>query len=411
MSTTSRPTIREMLGRVHLRLILFAVMLAAASLTLSGGLVIRSHAQRNLDLMARTVAYTVEPALVFDDRPAIIEGIGSVAASGGVRQVEVRDAQGHVIANWTNARRGLPAWIVDGGNQLLWRRPATAPVTRGVAVIGEVRVFGNAEGLLRFILAGTIIALCTLGLTIIATRILARRLERDVIGPLEQVARVAHAVRTERSFARRVPEAGIAEIDRFGKDFNALLAELQGWHATMTRENAALAEQVLCDPLTHLGNRAAFEVAVGEAVARAVTESRSFAVLYCDVDRFKAINDDHGHQAGDCVLVAIAERLRAALRHDDRAFRVGGDEFVVLLATVELGESAGCIAARLQSAVVAPVALSGLGAVTPAISIGWAVYPDDGLSPSELLRRADRAMYHDKRSRHQINNGDDPCAD
>jgi len=409
MSEPPRPSIRDMLGRVHLRLILFAVMLAAASLTLSGALVIRSHAQRNLDLMASTVAYTVEPAVVFGDRPAILEGIASVAASSGVRLVEVRDAQGQVIAEWTNARRGLPAWMVDAGNRLLWRSPATTPVTRGAAVIGEVRVFGNAEGLLRFAIAGTIIALCTLGLTIIATRILARRLERDVIGPLEHVAKVAHAVRTERSFARRVPEAGIAEIDRFGQDFNALLAELQGWHATMTLENAALAEQVLCDPLTGLGNRAAFEVAVGEAVTRAVMESRSFAVLYCDVDRFKAINDDHGHHAGDCVLVAIAKRLRAALRHDDRAFRVGGDEFVVLLTAVEPGESIACIAARLQAAVVPPVALFGADAIAPAISIGWAVYPDDGLSPAELLHRADRAMYRDKRSRHPINNGDDPC--
>lgn len=399
MSKAGLPSIRDMLARVHLRLILFAVLLAAASLTLSGGLVIRNYAQRNLDLVARTVAYTVEPAVVFGDKQAIVEGIGSVAGGGGVQLVEVRDASGQVLAQWENPRAGLPGWLLQAGNRLLWRRPAVAPLVRGTTQIGEVRITGNPEGLLRFALAGAIIAFSTLGLTVIATRILARRLQSDVIGPLEQVAEVAHAVRTERSFDRRVPVAGIAEIDRFGQDFNALLAELQGWHASLTRENAELAERVLLDPLTGLGNRAAFEAALADAVADAVTGSRSFAVLYGDVDNFKAINDDHGHEAGDTVLTTIAARLTGVLRQDDRAFRLGGDEFVILLAPVGPGETAARIAARLAQAVTPPIPLADGRAVTTGLSIGMATYPDDGLSPQELLRRADRAMYHEKRAR------------
>lgn len=399
MSAARLLTIREMLGRVHLRLILFAVLLAAASLTLSGGLVIRSYAQRNLDLVARTVAYTVEPAVVFDDRQAILDGIASVADSGGVRQVEVRDPAGRVLATWTNPRAGLPDWLLATGNRLLWRLPATASLVHSGTRIGEVRITGNPEALLRFALAGAIIALTTLALTVIATRILARRLQRDVIGPLEHVAEVAHAVRTERSFDRRVPVAGIAEIDRFGQDFNALLAELQGWHATLTRENAELAERVLLDPLTGLGNRAAFEAALPRAVTAAVTTSQSFAVLYCDVDRFKAINDAHGHEAGDAVLMAIGQRLRAVLRQDDQAFRLGGDEFVILLAPVGGDDVVGRIAARLGQAMTAPIMLLNGHAVATGLSIGVATYPDDGLSPEELLRRADRAMYDEKRAR------------
>jgi len=405
MSAARLLTIREMLGRVHLRLILFAVLLAAASLTLSGGLVIRSYAQRNLDLVARTVAYTVEPAVVFGDRQAILEGIASVADSGGVQQVEVRDPAGRILATWTNPRAGLPDWLMATGNSLLWRRPATAPLLHSGARIGEVRITGNPEALLRFALAGAIIALTTLALTVIATRILARRLQRDVIGPLEHVAEVAHAVRTERSFDRRVPVAGIAEIDRFGQDFNALLAELQGWHATMTRENAELAERVLLDPLTGLGNRAAFEAALARAVTDAVTTSQSFAVLYCDVDQFKAINDDHGHDGGDAALVAVAERLQAVLRQDDQAFRLDGDEFAVLLAPVGADETACRIAARLGQAMTPPIALPGGQAVCTGLSVGIATYPDDGLAPEELLRRADRAMYSDKRARSQNKNG------
>lgn len=231
MSNDRRLTIRSMLGRVHLRLILFAVLLAAASLTLSGSLVIRSYAQRNLDLIARTVAYTVEPAVVFDDQQAILQGIASVAAGGSAREVEVFDPAGRLMTRWRNPHVGLPDWVLQVGNELLWRRPAVVPLVHSGTRIGEVRITGNPEGMLRFALAGLIIALTTLVLTIIAARILARRLQREVIEPLEQVAETTRAVHAERDFDRRVQASGITEIDQFGQDFNALLEELQRWHA------------------------------------------------------------------------------------------------------------------------------------------------------------------------------------
>jgi diguanylate cyclase (GGDEF)-like protein len=399
MSRPPLPTIRDLLARVHLRLILFAVLLAAASLTLSGGIVIRNYAQRNLDLVARTVAYTVEPAVVFGDRGAITEGVESVASNSAVQTVEVRDERGRVLATWSNPRSGMPHWLRDATNRLLWPSPARADVLRAGVRIAEVRITGNPEGLLRFALAGLIIACSTLGLTVIATRILARRLQSDVIGPLEHVADVAHAVRIERTFERRVPLAGIAEIDRFGRDFNALLAELQGWHASVAREHAELAERVLLDPLTGLGNRVAFEQAVANAVDRAVKAGTSLSVLYCDVDRFKAINDTYGHANGDLVLCEVANRLRSTLRQDDRAFRLGGDEFVVLVCSAVSADTVDRVAGRIAQALAEPVELPDTGKLTVRLSIGAAIYPDDGHSPLDLLQWADAAMYHEKRAR------------
>lgn len=221
MSSSHLPTIRQVLARVHLKLILFAVLLAATSVTFSGGLVIRNYAQRNLDLVARNVAYTVEPAVVFGDRQAIMAGIASVAGGGGVQQVEVLDRAGQILARWHNPQAVGPDWLMRASSWLLWRRSTVAPMIHS----------GNPEGLLRFGLAGLIIALSSLLLAVIAARLLARRLQSHVIGPLEHVAEVAHAVRAHRTFDRRVEEAGIAEIDRFGRHFNALVEELQGWHA------------------------------------------------------------------------------------------------------------------------------------------------------------------------------------
>lgn len=398
------PTLRQLLARVHLRLILFTVALATASLLVSGLIVIRNYAHRNLELIAHTVAYTVEPAVIFGDPQAVRDGIMSVGAVTGVDKVEVIDPTGKANAEWQHPHIDLHSYFEDATNRFIWPEPSRAQVRRGDTVIGEVRVYGNSEGVLRFALAGGIIALVCLLLTVVATRILARRLQRDVIEPLDHVAEVAHLVRSDRAFEKRVPSSGIAEIDRFGQDFNALLAELQGWHAGLTSENAELARRATHDSLTGLGNRVLFEQTLGEAIGESVRSGSALAVLYLDIDSFKQVNDAHGHESGDAALIAVAERLRASIRHVDKAFRLGGDEFAVVLAPFFNRTHVDTVVSRIRVAMDRPFPLpSGLFA-TASLSIGVAVYPDDGVSPQDLLRRADAEMYQDKRERRSPGN-------
>lgn len=391
------PTLRDMLASAHLRLIMFAVLLATASLVLSGGLVIRNYAQRNLELVGRTVAYTVEPAVLFGDREAIRQGIVSVAAGRGVERVEVRDPGGRILAEWQNPQEGALATLSRAANPVFWPDPAIDQVHRGETHIAEVRIYGNSEGILRYGLAGTIIALACLGLTVIATRILARKLQSEVVRPLEHVAEVAHAVRRDRAFERRVPASGIAEIDRFGRDFNGLLAELQGWHAGLTSENRELAWRASHDGLTGLGNRQMFEANLCAAINQARRDGSALAVLYLDIDRFKAINDDHGHASGDAALVAVGERLRAAVRQHDLAFRLGGDEFAVLLAPVSGRDHAELVVERIRQEMACPFRLPSGVHIAARLSAGIALFPDDGENGDALLRKADARMYRDKR--------------
>ncbi|MFM5947747.1 MAG: diguanylate cyclase domain-containing protein [Novosphingobium sp.] len=391
------PTLRDLLARAHLRLILFTILLATLSLVLSGGLVIRNYAQRNLELVARSVSYTVEPAVLFEDREAIRDGIVSVAAGRGIERVEVRDPKGQMLAVWQNPASGPLASLSRAANALFWPEPAIDQVHRGDQQIAEVRIYGNSEGLLRYILAGTIIALSCLGLTVLATRVLARRLQNEVVRPLEHVAEVAHAVRQDRAFERRVPASGISEIDRFGQDFNALLAELQGWHAGLTSENRELAWRASHDGLTGLGNRQLFESVVGDAIAQAQRGGNSFAVLFFDVDRFKAINDSHGHESGDAALIAVADRLRGAIRQHDLAFRMGGDEFAVLLAPLSDQGNVDLVLERIRAEMDKPYRLPSGIIARSKLSVGVALFPDHGDSIEDLLRKADAEMYRDKR--------------
>lgn len=121
------------------------------------------------------------------------------------------------------------------------------------------------------------------------------------------------------------------------------------------------------------------------------------AVLFLDSDRFKGINDNFGHAAGDAVLVAVADRVRAQLREGDLVARLGGDEFAVLLAPLHKVEDAERIADKILASMDLPITLPGDDSVVTSLSIGIAVYPDHGVTPGALLNAADAAMYQAKR--------------
>jgi diguanylate cyclase (GGDEF)-like protein/PAS domain S-box-containing protein len=157
-----------------------------------------------------------------------------------------------------------------------------------------------------------------------------------------------------------------------------------------TRLEQQLTHLAYHDPLTGLGNRALFRKCVETALGRAPAAAPPPAVLYLDLDDFKAVNDRLGHAAGDQLLFTVAERMRRALRSTDLAARLGGDEFAVLLEGLSADEVAG-VAARLLQSVQAPLTLEGRE-VRVGASVGVAV-ASPGTSVDGLLRQADGAMY------------------
>jgi diguanylate cyclase (GGDEF)-like protein/PAS domain S-box-containing protein len=147
------------------------------------------------------------------------------------------------------------------------------------------------------------------------------------------------------------------------------------------------------DPLTGLANRRALERTLEAALARAASRGRSVGVLMLDLDGFKAVNDRHGHAAGDEVLREVARRLQRSVRERDLVARLGGDEFVVVL--TDLGAVPDSVD-RVESALAEPFA----GTEAPLrAAVGVAVYPGDGATVADLLDAADRAMYAAKGNR------------
>jgi diguanylate cyclase (GGDEF)-like protein/PAS domain S-box-containing protein len=149
------------------------------------------------------------------------------------------------------------------------------------------------------------------------------------------------------------------------------------------------------DQLTGLPNRLFLAAHLPEALQAAARTGQILAVLFLDLDRFKHINDSRGHEAGDQLLKAVAERLRATLRGEDIVIRMGGDEFVVIMKSVRNAEDVNEAALRITDSLSSPIAIDGRP-VTTSASIGVSLYPRDGADMGELLRHSDTAMYQAK---------------
>ena len=163
--------------------------------------------------------------------------------------------------------------------------------------------------------------------------------------------------------------------------------------AELVRERSLLAHRANHDSLTGLPNRALLFARMEEAYGLdGADPQRRTAVLFIDLDRFKPINDSHGHEVGDRVLATVADRLRRAVRPTDTVARLGGDEFAVLCHPLASGDSASLIAERIRTAIEQPIAVGEGLVVRVGASVGIAEHPAAG-DPRRLLADADAAMY------------------
>lgn len=151
------------------------------------------------------------------------------------------------------------------------------------------------------------------------------------------------------------------------------------------------------DSLTGLPNRALFLDRLQNALARARREKSRLAVLFVDIDEFKAVNDTFGHTVGDKLLQRIAQRLKRSVRESDTVGRLGGDEFVVVLNGIEYAQDATLVAEKILAELGLPHDIQDTSLQVPP-SIGIAVFPDDGENDNQLIRSADEAMYRAKRN-------------
>jgi diguanylate cyclase (GGDEF)-like protein len=172
-------------------------------------------------------------------------------------------------------------------------------------------------------------------------------------------------------------------------------SNFENLNRTIIQERGQFAHEALHDPLTGLSNRKLFFTRAREAVDYALSGEQKAVLIYVDLNDFKRINDGFGHDMGDEVLNAVAQRLQSNVRSSDTVARLGGDEFAIVLHGIENAEVAAYMGEKLRKALNEPL-IVGQYSVSAIGSMGVAVAPDHGADVYQLLRIADAAMYRAK---------------
>jgi diguanylate cyclase (GGDEF)-like protein len=169
-------------------------------------------------------------------------------------------------------------------------------------------------------------------------------------------------------------------------------------HTSRDRVRAMLREQATHDPLTGLLNRRALQSHLDDAVKRLHRDNAAFAVIYIDLDGFKLVNDVHGHDVGDLLLIEASHRIQQRMQQDDLVGRIGGDEFALLIGSTPTHDDAEAMAQHLLDDIEWPFVI-GEATITISASMGIAMAsPANTQSTKELLGDADRAMYSVKKA-------------
>lgn len=184
------------------------------------------------------------------------------------------------------------------------------------------------------------------------------------------------------------------ELGRLGASFNKMVQDLH----TQTERAERFSLKAKTDSLTGLLNRESLEQELAKAMAAADEAERLLAVVFVDLNGFKRINDEHGHDVGDEILTAISGRLKASFRKSDLIFRTGGDEFVLLVGGLRSVAESEELLLRVQSKICEPIHVGVRSQLHISASMGVVYYPlMDAQEPNDILAMADRAMYAAKR--------------
>jgi len=229
-----------------------------------------------------------------------------------------------------------------------------------------------------------------------------------LLRPIEALKRQADGLALRRDEAAPA-WSGNDELGQLGLHLSSVHAQVRGLIDELEHKHEALRQLALHDALTGLPNRTLLRELFGSAAAQARRDGATIALLFVDLDQFKAVNDSHGHAVGDALLQAVGQRLREVLRAADTLCRLGGDEFLVLmpgLADADAAQAAARVIARLCQ----PLSLSGLSEpLRVGASVGIARFPADAADFDALVQAADLAMYRCKqlgRGRHGFYNAE-----
>lgn len=281
------------------------------------------------------------------------------------------------------------------------------PVFNGEKHIGFIFVHYDLEGLLYSQLDFVAFLFGLAAFMIVFSFLLAYYFQKMLTYPIRRMVRHITNIYKSKDFNKRLKPTSDDEIGLLVKGFNQLLDAAQHRENELTARGKQLQKLVDVrtkqlfqkahfDALTGLPNRYLLVDRLRQAISKSARNKTNLALLFLDLDRFKVINDNFGHQNGDQLLKEVSRRLQKVAREGDTVARLGGDEFVFLLENLSYAKDAARSAMRIIESFNKPIQLQE-HVLHVSTSIGISIYPNDGLDDKILLKNADISMYHAKK--------------
>ena len=383
-----------------------ALLLACAAFMTYDVLRMQHELEDHLGAQASIVAANSTAAIATGDQRTTHELLRSLGLDHRIVFARVTLLAGNVFAEF---RRGGVEEFADNASgglhavSMLAYLEVNVPIHFNGDAIGHVRLVADKSAVYQRVERYVWLTLLTLVASLLFAFALSSSLQKRLLAPILRLGDLARRVSDERDYSVRADIDGGDEIADLTRDFNSMLdhiqhrdRELEEQVSERTQElvklNDQLKHQVYHDALTKLPNRALFDDRLTLSIAQAERTKTKVAIMFLDLDRFKAVNDTLGHEVGDELLRAVSERLESAVRKQDTVARLGGDEFTVILPNLGSSEYVGNVAQAILEAINEPIEIQG-HRLQISSSLGVSVYPDDGLYVTVLKRNADAAMY------------------
>ncbi len=400
-SNRRQVSISVQISRVVIFTAAIAVLLTMLVMMVVAAVIARGAAQDRAHTIAELLAASAGVPLVLRDAERGREVLSALSTSDGVVRAQVTDRDGAVLVTYEQ-NSGNSATPTDGWLAAMTEVSAKNRVVDSGDLLGYVEVNIREQHLANSLLQFAASGAAVLALMMLIWWMISASIGRRLSLPLTRFSEVTRKIRDTADFTHRLPTTHVSEVRRLSEDFNAMLDVIQRRSSEVQERNTELARLAFYDPLTGAANRVLLLDRMTQLIDAYGRGGHPFAVIGFDLDQFKMLNDQLGHQVGDTFLKAMSHRCKSELRRIDTFARLGGDEFIALLPEVDSREAAHVVASKLAEAVHASNHVHSLP-ISCTESMGVGLYPEDGLSTNELMARVDAAMYEAKaRGRNQI---------
>jgi diguanylate cyclase (GGDEF)-like protein len=397
-------SISVQISRVVIVTATVAVVLTMLVMIVVAAFLARGAAQQRASTIAELLAANADVPLVLRDADRGRQALAALASSDTVVSARLIDETGKVLVTYLHKRHAPLTDSDDWASRIAQASELTVKkkVVNGGDLIGYAEVTIREQNLVNALFAFIASGATVLALMVLVWALISGSIGRRLSMPLTRFSDVTRKIRDTEEFTHRVPVSHVSEVRRLSEDFNAMLDVIQRRTSEVQERNRQLAQLAFYDPLTGAANRVLLLDRITQLIDAHSRDARPFALIGFDLDDFKLLNDQLGHQVGDLFLKSMANRCKSELRPTDTFARLGGDEFIALLPNVGTRDNALVVARKLAEAVHASNHVHSLP-ISCTASMGIGLYPEDGLATNELMARVDAAMYEAKASgRNQI---------